>query len=161
MIINWLSDNFIEIFGAVTGILYVVLEIRQNILLWPIGIITSGVYIWVFFTGKFYADMSLQGYYLAISILGWYWWMRGRNGHAGRANERRGEGVNGRREENRNYYLETGDEKKEEEKELKVTRVRLKTALILSAVFTGLYFSLWGLSSTGLPTPRFPSVIHS
>ena len=93
MIINWLSDNFIEIFGAVTGILYVVLEIRQNILLWPIGIITSGVYIWVFFTGKFYADMSLQGYYLAISILGWYWWMRGRNGHAGRANERRGEGV--------------------------------------------------------------------
>lgn len=74
---NWLSDNYIEIFGAVTGIIYVFLEIRQTIWLWPVGIVTSAVYIWVFFTSKFYADMSLQGYYLVISILGWYWWVRG------------------------------------------------------------------------------------
>ena len=77
MISDWIANNYIEIFGAVTGILYVFLEIRQTIWLWPVGIITSAVYIWVFFTGKLYADMSLQGYYLAISILGWYWWARG------------------------------------------------------------------------------------
>ena len=74
---DWISDNYIEIFGAAAGILYVFLEIRQNIWLWPVGIITSAVYIWVFFTGKLYADMSLQGYYLVISILGWYWWIKG------------------------------------------------------------------------------------
>jgi nicotinamide riboside transporter PnuC len=34
-------------------------------------------FIWVFFTGKLYADMSLQVYYLVISIIGLYWWMRG------------------------------------------------------------------------------------
>ncbi len=71
---EWFSNNFIEIFGAVTGILYVFLEIRQTIWLWPVGILTSAVYIWIFFTSKIYADMSLQVYYLAISILGWYWW---------------------------------------------------------------------------------------
>jgi nicotinamide mononucleotide transporter len=77
IISEWISNNFIEIFGAVTGIVYVFLEIRQTIWLWPVGIITSAVYIWVFFTSKFYADMSLQGYYLVISFLGWYWWAKG------------------------------------------------------------------------------------
>ena len=76
-IYDWLSENWIEIFGAVTGIIYVFLEIRQNIWLWPVGIITSAVYILVFFTNKFYADMSLQVYYLVISVLGWYWWLNG------------------------------------------------------------------------------------
>jgi nicotinamide mononucleotide transporter PnuC len=74
---DWLSSNWIEVFGAITGIIYVFLEIRQNIWLWPVGILTSAVYIIVFFTSKFYADMSLQGYYLVISFLGWTWWMKG------------------------------------------------------------------------------------
>src|SRR4030043_1236833 len=74
---DWISNNYIEVFGALTGILYVFLEIRQNLWLWPVGIVTSAVYIWVFFTGKLYADMSLQGYYLVISVLGWYWWNKG------------------------------------------------------------------------------------
>lgn len=68
---------WIEIFGVVTGILYVILEVRQNSLLWPLGIITSATYIYVFFTGKFYADMGLQVYYVLISIYGWYFWSRG------------------------------------------------------------------------------------
>jgi nicotinamide mononucleotide transporter len=77
MLLNWISDNWFELFGAITGILYVFLEIRQNIWLWPVGIITSTVYIWIFFTSKFYADMSLQVYYLVISCVGWYWWIKG------------------------------------------------------------------------------------
>jgi len=76
-LIQWISDNWLELFGAVTGIIYVFLEIKQNLWLWPIGIITSAVYILVFFTGKLYADMLLQCYYVIISILGWYWWIRG------------------------------------------------------------------------------------
>src|SRR5664280_2688623 len=76
-IYDWISRNYIEFFGAVTGIIYVFLEIKQTIWLWPVGILTSAVYIWVFFTSKIYADMSLQVYYLVISILGWYWWTRG------------------------------------------------------------------------------------
>jgi nicotinamide mononucleotide transporter len=67
---TWLTDNYIEVFGAVTGIIYVFLEIRQATWLWPLGIITSGVYVWIFFTGKLYADMSLQAYYVVISVMG-------------------------------------------------------------------------------------------
>jgi len=77
MLIDWLSDNYIEVFGAVAGVVYIFLEIRANIWLWPVGIITSAVYVWVFFNGKLYADMSLQVYYVIISILGWIWWIKG------------------------------------------------------------------------------------
>ncbi|MDZ7737673.1 MAG: nicotinamide riboside transporter PnuC [Bacteroidales bacterium] len=74
---EWFYDHYIEIFGALAGIIYVVLEIRQSIWLWPLGLITSGIYVWVFFSTGFYADMGLQVYYVLISIYGWYWWLRG------------------------------------------------------------------------------------
>ena len=74
----WITEHWLEIFGALAGIIYVLLEIRQNIWLWPVGIVTSSVYIIVFFTSKFYADMSLQVYYLVISFYGWYAWSYGR-----------------------------------------------------------------------------------
>lgn len=74
---NWLFEHYIEIFGAITGIIYVFLEIKRNIWLWPLGILTSAVYIYVFYQSKFYADMGLQWYYLFISIYGWIIWTRG------------------------------------------------------------------------------------
>lgn len=76
MVTDWIAENIIEISGAVTGIAYVILEIRRNIWLWPLGIITSAVYMYVFGRNGFYANMGLQGYYLVISVYGWYRWHR-------------------------------------------------------------------------------------
>jgi nicotinamide mononucleotide transporter len=73
------SDLFIEVLGAITGLIYLYFSIKQNIWLWPLGIITSLLYVYVFFQSKFYAGMSLQVYYFAISIYGWYFWQRGNN----------------------------------------------------------------------------------
>ena len=148
MIYSWLTHNFIEIFGAVTGILYVFLEIRQNIYLWPVGIITSGVYIWVFFTGKFYADMSLQGYYLLISILGWYWWLKGKRGRVGEDLKER---------EERKGLNDQGA------KGLSVTRIKIRTGMVLSVVFFALYFLLWFVLDrfTDSPVPVGDSFITS
>ena len=72
------SDPLIEILGAVTGLIYLYFSIKQKIWLWPWGIATSAIYIYVFFRAKFYADMSLQFYYLGISFYGWYFWKAGR-----------------------------------------------------------------------------------
>lgn len=132
IVYSWLSDNYIEVFGAITGLIYVFLEIRQTIWLWPIGIITSAVYIWVFFTGKLYADMSLQVYYLVISCLGWYWWVKG-----------------------------TGQQ--EEEGELFVTRLDLKTGLVLAAVLSVLFIVMWFILDrlTDSPVPGWDSFITS
>ncbi|MBA4411641.1 MAG: nicotinamide riboside transporter PnuC [Bacteroidota bacterium] len=74
---KWLSENYIEILGAILGIIYVFFSIRQNIWTWPVGLLTSVLYIWVFFVSKLYADMGLQMYYVVISIYGWYEWLHG------------------------------------------------------------------------------------
>jgi len=139
---SWLSGNYIEILGAITGIIYVFLEIRQTVWLWPVGIITSAVYIWIFFTGKLYADMSLQVYYLIISCLGWYWWAKG-TGHRAqgkRNNENEGENIT-----------------------LQVTRLKLRTGLVLAIIFVVLYAIMWLILSnfTDSPVPGWDSFITS
>jgi nicotinamide mononucleotide transporter len=79
--LNWICTHWIEITGALLGLLFIFLEIRQHILLWPVGLATSAFYIFVFYSAKFYADMSLQFYYILISIYGWYWWLYGKKNH--------------------------------------------------------------------------------
>ncbi|MFB6340374.1 nicotinamide riboside transporter PnuC [Saccharicrinis sp. FJH62] len=75
--LDWIIKNYVEITGALLGILYLWFEIKQNKLLWPLGILTSAFYIFIFFSAKFYADMGLNVYYVVISIYGWYYWMKG------------------------------------------------------------------------------------
>ena len=149
IIFNWISNNFIEIFGAVTGIIFVFLEIRQTIWLWPVGLVTSAVYIWVFFASKFYADMSLQGYYLIISCLGWYWWAKG-TGHGAQSTEQKKEWENGR-------------EGKWESSELQVTHLKLRTGIVLAIVFVLLYTMMWFVLTrlTDSPVPVRDSFITS
>lgn len=77
LVINWLSGNYIELLGAILGFAYIVFSIRQSILTWPVGLLTSLLYVWVFFVSKLYADMGLQMYYVVISIYGWYEWLYG------------------------------------------------------------------------------------
>jgi len=76
---EWLLCNKIELLGAILGILYTVFSIRQNILTWPTGLLTSLLYIIVFFKSGLYAAMGLQVYYVGISFYGWYFWLKGKN----------------------------------------------------------------------------------
>lgn len=79
--VEWLSVNYIEVLGAILGFLYIIFSIRQNILTWLTGLVTSALYIYVFFVSKFYADMGLQVYYVFVSIYGWYHWVKGSGGN--------------------------------------------------------------------------------
>lgn len=76
-LLEWLLVNKTELLGAILGLVYIVFSIRQNILTWPTGLLTSVLYVAVFYKSGFYADMGLQVYYVAISIYGWYFWLKG------------------------------------------------------------------------------------
>jgi nicotinamide mononucleotide transporter len=202
IIFNWMLDNYIELIGAVTGIVYVFLEIRQTIWLWPLGIITSAFYILIFFTSKFYADMGLQVYYLFISFYGWYWWVKG-TGREEESGERRAE--SGKKEEGRSAehraqgtgeeakseelmgtnpplnpagidevngvggcegsrepaYTKAMADKKEGREQLNVTRLKLKTGLILALVFVALFAVMWYIlkNFTDSPVPGWDSFL--
>lgn len=69
-------EQLLEYFGVLTGLLYLLLEIRQHRAMWVVGFLTSLVYVFVFFFSKIYADMGLNIYYVAISIYGFWQWSR-------------------------------------------------------------------------------------
>jgi nicotinamide mononucleotide transporter len=77
LISHWFAENYIEVLGVITSLIYLFFSVRQSILLWPFGFLSSALFIYIFYINRFYADMSLQGYYLLISIYGWYHWARG------------------------------------------------------------------------------------
>lgn len=63
-----------QIFTLVTGVIYIVLEIRQKNLMWLVGVATSLAAMWVFFRQGLYASFGLNTYYLLTSFIGlWHW----------------------------------------------------------------------------------------
>jgi len=70
----WLQQNVIEIVAVISGLLYVIFTIRENILLWLFGIISSALYIHVFYSSGIYAYAVLYLYYVIIGFYGWYNW---------------------------------------------------------------------------------------
>lgn len=79
--VTWLLLNWVELAGTVFAIVYLFLSVRENIWLWPVGFLTSSLYLVVFFQSRLYADMGLQAYYLFVSVYGWFHWRGRRKGH--------------------------------------------------------------------------------
>ncbi|MFH0762088.1 MAG: nicotinamide riboside transporter PnuC [Bacteroidota bacterium] len=73
---TWIAGHWVEVAAAVISIIYVILGVRQVKWLWGFGLISAGLYAWVYGHSGFYAGMCLQGYYAAISVYGWWNWNR-------------------------------------------------------------------------------------
>jgi nicotinamide mononucleotide transporter len=73
------QTGWLEWCGVVTGILCVWLAAKNNILSWPIAIISVLIYIVIFYNAKLYADMGLQVYFFIMNVYGWYFWSNNKN----------------------------------------------------------------------------------
>ena len=72
--VDYWIQNWLEATGLVSGLLCVLLLIRQNIWNWPIGLLYSLVSIVVFYRTRLYADLSLHVFYVMMNAYGWYYW---------------------------------------------------------------------------------------
>src|SRR4051812_24691458 len=70
-----------EMTAFVLSVVTVYLNIRQLHWAWLFAIVSSAAYGFVFFDAKLYGDMGLQGVFIAVSIWGWYQWLRGGEQH--------------------------------------------------------------------------------
>lgn len=75
-VIQFAQQNWDEIFALVTGILFLIFEIKQKNLMWIICILSSSVTAYVFFTERLYAQMVLNLYYLLTAFWGIWSWAR-------------------------------------------------------------------------------------
>lgn len=67
-----------EWIAVVTGIVQVLLAWRNNVLLYPFGIVSTACSIYVLGNAGLFAEAFLNGYYLVMSVYGWLHWMRRR-----------------------------------------------------------------------------------
>ncbi len=73
------QTGWLEWCGVITGILCVWLAAKNNILSWPIAIVSVLIYTLIFYDAKLYADMGLQVYFLFMNLYGWYFWSNNKN----------------------------------------------------------------------------------
>jgi len=90
MDVQWIIEAFLsglremtwlEAIGVFFGISSVYFATKENIWVFPTGLISTLIYVYICLQVGLYADMGINGYYFAMSIYGWYFWSRsGSNG---------------------------------------------------------------------------------
>lgn len=69
-----------EISANALNAVSIVLAGRNSVHTWSTGIIGCALFVYVYFGARLYADVTLQVFFIATSILGWWNWLHGRKG---------------------------------------------------------------------------------
>lgn len=69
-----LATTWLEGIAVIFGLLSVWYSKQENILVYPTGIISVLIYVYITFQYKLYADMGINAYYFIMSVYGWYHW---------------------------------------------------------------------------------------
>ena len=71
---NLLNTSLPEFIAVVFGILSVWFAKQEKILVYPTGIISVVLYVFICFEVKLYADAGINLFYFVMSVYGWYCW---------------------------------------------------------------------------------------
>jgi len=89
-IINFLLEPYetadfymimLEFTAALLGILSVWFSRKENILVYPSGIVSTGIYVYLLNIYELRGDMVINAYFFVMSIYGWYNWSRKTEGN--------------------------------------------------------------------------------
>ncbi|MDT0295255.1 nicotinamide riboside transporter PnuC [Mesonia ostreae] len=84
-IFDWLLSQYrgvdthlivLELFGVFFGVLSVLYSKNNNILVYPTGIASTLLYVYILFVYGLLGDMIINVYYFSMSVYGWYVWTR-------------------------------------------------------------------------------------
>ena len=73
---NIVDSSWIEIIAAGFGLISVWYAKKADILVYPTGIISVLLYVYICFNAQLYADMGINAYYFLFSVYGWIVWSR-------------------------------------------------------------------------------------
>ncbi len=71
----------LEALATVFGILSVYFSIKKNIWVFPTGIISTAIYVYILFNFGLLGDMLINFYYTIMSIYGWILWSKNTEDH--------------------------------------------------------------------------------
>ena len=70
------SQIALEAIATVFGLLSVFFSIKKNILVYPTGIISTVIYVYILFIFGLFGDLMINFYYTVMSIYGWGLWSK-------------------------------------------------------------------------------------
>lgn len=73
---NILDTSWLEVIAVFFGILSVWFARKENIWVYPTGILNVLIYVYLCYFSGLYADMGINGFYFIMSVFGWYNWSR-------------------------------------------------------------------------------------
>ncbi len=73
---NVQQTSILEVIAVVFGLISVWFAKKVNILVFPTGITSTVIYIYICYFAQLYADMAINLFYTGMSIYGWYIWTR-------------------------------------------------------------------------------------
>lgn len=120
--------DYLELLGAIIGLIYLWLEYKASISVWIVGIIMPAIYIFVYFKAGLYADFGMNIYYLLAAAYGYIGWK---------------------------YGFGKKKLKEDEQEELPITHTPIKQYLPLTLIFLvlwwGIYFILISVTDSNVP----------
>jgi nicotinamide mononucleotide transporter len=66
----------VEVAAVVLYAASVWLAVKNSVFTWPVGIVATALYLYLFYDWKLYADAGLQAVYIAFSVAGLVAWLR-------------------------------------------------------------------------------------
>lgn len=76
---NILDTSILEFIAVIFGLLSVWYAKQEKILVFPTGIISVVIYVYICFGIQLYADAGINLFYFIMSVYGWYMWTRKSN----------------------------------------------------------------------------------
>ena len=70
------SFIYLESFAVIMNITSVVYAKRNNILVYPTGLIGTGIFVYILLNFSLLGDTIINAYFFLMSIYGWYFWSR-------------------------------------------------------------------------------------
>ena len=70
------SFIFLELFAVIMNITSVVYAKQNNILVYPTGLIGTGIFVYILLNFSLLGDTIINAYFFSMSIYGWYFWSR-------------------------------------------------------------------------------------
>ena len=71
---------FLELTAVLFGIVSVLFARKNNILVYPTGLVSTLIFVYILLEWKLFGDFIINIYYSIMSVLGWYLWTRKKNG---------------------------------------------------------------------------------
>ena len=75
-----LTHTLLELFAVTMNIFSVIYAKRNSILVYPTGLIGTGIFVYILYNFSLLGDMIINFYFVMMSIYGWYYWSQKKNG---------------------------------------------------------------------------------